>query len=63
MRGMKRKARVERGWAAGSSHRHTLLSKQLSSQGGVTPGHGGITLLANKRELLARKAARDSRRL
>lgn len=48
------------GRAAGSSHRHALLSKQLSSQGGVTAGHGGITLLANKRELLARKAARRS---
>lgn len=48
------------GRAAGSSHRHALLSKQLSSQGGVTAGHGGITLLANKRELLARKAARGS---
>lgn len=38
----------------------TLLSKQLSSQGGVTAGHGGITLLANKRELLSHKAVHDS---
>lgn len=50
----------ERGQAAGSSHRHALLSKQLSSQGRVAAGHGGITLLANKRELLSHKAAHDS---
>lgn len=50
----------ERGQAAGSSHRHALLSKQLSSQGRVTAGHGGITLLANKRELLSHKAVHDS---
>lgn len=50
----------ERGRAAGSSHRHALLSKQLSSQGRVTAGHGGITLLANKRELLSHKAVHDS---
>ena len=56
--GMERK--TERGQAAGSSHRHALLSKQLSSQGRVTAGHGGITLLANNRELLSRKAAHDS---
>lgn len=59
VRETKTKTWRERGWAAGSSHRHALLSKQLSSQGGVTAGHSGITLLANKREL----PARDSRRL
>lgn len=63
VREMKTKTWTERGWAAGSSHRRALLSKQLCSQGGVTAGHSRITLLANKRELLARKAARDSRRL
>lgn len=50
-------------WArgqAGSSYRHALLSKQLFSQGRVRGGHGGITLLANKRELLSHKAAHDS---
>lgn len=58
VRKMERKR--ERGQAAGSSHRHALLSKQLSSQGRVTVGHGGITLLANKRELLSHKAMHDS---
>ena len=61
VREMKTKTWTERGRAAGSSHRHALLSKQLSSQGGVMAGHSRITLLANKRELLARKAAHDSR--
>lgn len=50
----------ERAQAVGSSHRHALLSKQLSSQGRVTTGHGRITLLANKRELLSHKAMHDS---
>lgn len=48
------------GQAAGSSVRHTLLSKQLSSQGRVAAGHGGITLLANKRELHSLKALHGS---
>lgn len=48
------------GRAAGSLRRHTLLSKQLSSQGRVAAGHGGITLLANKRELHSLKAMHDS---
>lgn len=56
----KRETERERDQAAGSSHRHALLSKQLSSQGRVTAGHGGITLLANKRELLSHKAVHDS---
>ena len=50
---------IGRGQAAGALPRTlTLLSKQLSSLGEVMPGRGGITLLANKRELPL--AARDS---
>lgn len=56
----------ERGQAAGSSHRHALLSKQLSSQGRVAAGHGGITLLANEGAPFSQSRARlprDSRQL
>lgn len=35
-------------WAAGSSGRHALVSKQLCSQGGVTAGHSGITLFGKQ---------------
>lgn len=55
----KRKLR-EAGHAARSLHRYTFLSKQLSSQGRVAAGHGGIILLANKRELHSLKALHDS---